>query len=269
MKPAALLIAATALAAAATAPAAQGNRSLTDSDAISPFATGISIAPPRLKEEPTAGRDEGTHEQILLLRSTVRSLTESLALANSEGEVFKRQAGELALRLEALGIPGLSGDPGKLEQRLVSSVRDLRVAQERTQALEAQMVRLSETIQLLLSDSQAVNPELRMAVETEIRRMNELLGAAKAPQGGGVEPTLTDAVIIETKNELSLVIANVGQRQGVRVGMPFQVWRDGKVVGTVKVVDVRDRISGAIIQSLENEKQPIKSGDRLHVDTKK
>jgi hypothetical protein len=50
--------------------------------------------------------------------------------------------------------------------------------------------------------------------------------------------------------------------------MPFQVWRDNKRVGEVRVVDVRERICGAIIQSLENEKNPIKSGDRLRVDTK-
>ena len=32
------------------------------------------------------------NEQLLLARESIRSLTESLALANSEGEVFKRQA---------------------------------------------------------------------------------------------------------------------------------------------------------------------------------
>ncbi len=48
--------------------------------------------------------------------------------------------------------------------------------------------------------------------------------------------------------------------------MPFQVWRDGKKIGIVRVVDVRDRISGAVIQNLGNPKNPVKAGDRLRVD---
>ncbi len=274
MKPAALLIAASVLAVVSAG--AQGDRSLTDLDAAPLLAQGITIPPPILdppvERRPTAtrdSRDDALQEQILLLRSSIRTLTESLALANSESEVFKRQAGDLSLRLEALGIPGLSGDPGKLEQRLVSAVRDLRVAQERLAAAETQLVRLSETVQILISNSQAMDPTLRMNVEAEIRRTNELLGAAKAAQAEGVEAGLTDALVVDVKSELSLVIANIGQRQGVRIGMPFQVWRESQQVGTVRVVDVRERISGAIIQSLENEKNPIKPGDRLRVDTKK
>jgi hypothetical protein len=50
--------------------------------------------------------------------------------------------------------------------------------------------------------------------------------------------------------------------------MPFQVWRDNRKIGTVRVVDVRDRICGAIIQNLESEKEPVKTGDRLRVDAR-
>ena len=82
------------------------------------------------------------------------------------------------------------------------------------------------------------------------------------------EPTLTDGMVIDVKDDLSLVIANIGSRQGVRIGMPFQIWRESKRIGTVRVIDVRERISGAIVQSLDNEKETIKTGDRLRVDAK-
>ena len=65
------------------------------------------------------------------------------------------------------------------------------------------------------------------------------------------------------------MIANIGARHGGKVGMPFQVWRDNRRIGNVRVVDVRDRICGAIIQNLESEKTTVKTGDRLRVDAKK
>jgi hypothetical protein len=62
------------------------------------------------------------------------------------------------------------------------------------------------------------------------------------------------------------VVANLGHRHGVKVGMPFQVIRDERIIGTVRVVDVREKISGAVIQDSASEKQQFKVGDRLRVD---
>ena len=73
-------------------------------------------------------------------------------------------------------------------------------------------------------------------------------------------------MVISIKEELSLVVANVGQKQGVKVGMPFQVLRGDQLIGTVRVVDARDKIAGAVIQNLTSEKDKIKVGDRLKVD---
>ena len=131
-----MIFAATILAASAFAtaePLPKGNRSLTDpDDSKLLFAQGLTIPIPRI-DPPTSQRqpEQARETQVKNLRNSLQSLTEALALANSEAEVFKRQATELSLRLEALGIPGLEGDPSKVEQRLLAAVRDLRLAQER------------------------------------------------------------------------------------------------------------------------------------------
>ena len=83
-----------------------------------------------------------------------------------------------------------------------------------------------------------------------------------------MEATLNDGMVVDVKDDLALVIANIGEKQGVSIGMPFQVWRDDKRIGEVRVVDVRRSISGAVIQSLESEKVPVKTGDRLKVDAR-
>jgi hypothetical protein len=263
------ILAATAAGILALLPAsrlaAQGNRSLTDSDRL--FAQGVTITVPSA-EEFTRDDTEALQEQILLLRSAVKSLTESLAISNNEAETFKRQANELSLRIEALGLAGVEKDQGKLEQRLLAAVRDLRLLKEQHENAVSQLVRLTEAIQILMKSTEGVDPQLRMNVEAELRKTNEVLGAPAASAAESVEPTLSDGMVVDLKDDLALVVANIGAKHGVRIGMPFQVWRGSKRIGNVRVVDVRDRISGAIVQSLESEKVPIKTGDRLKVDAR-
>jgi hypothetical protein len=255
---------------AAAAPSHGSGCSLTDTDVAGILlAQGLTIPPPQIDATPAAPATRDADREIARLRNSVRALTEALALANNEAEVFKRQATELSLRIEALGVPGIGGDPSKIEQRLLGAVRDLGLAREHREATEAQLVRLIEAIQVLLATTEGIDPALRMGVETELRSTNQLLGVPVPQQPAAVEPSLTDAMVGMVKEDLSLVIANVGTVHGVRIGMPFQVWRGSDRIGDVLVIDVRDNVSGAIIQNLFNEKQPIQPGDRLRVDAKK
>ncbi len=246
---------------------AQSSRSLTDSENGILLAQGVAVTVPRADED--LDNPEELQEKILLLRSTVKSLTESLAIANSEAEVFKRQAADLALKLEALGIAGVEKDQGKLEQRLLAAVRDLRLAKDQHKDAVNQLLRLTEAIQVLMQATDTIDPQIRLTVETELRKTSEVLGSPRAARAEPVEASLSEGMVVDVKEELSLVVANIGAKQGVQIGMPFQVWRDEKHIGDVRVVDVRDRISGAIIQNLESEKMPIKTGDRLRVDARK
>ena len=54
--------------------------------------------------------------------------------------------------------------------------------------------------------------------------------------------------ILEINKELGIAVLNAGRRQGVRPGLQFAVMHKNKVAATVKVVDVRDAIAGAVIQ---------------------
>ena len=59
---------------------------------------------------------------------------------------------------------------------------------------------------------------------------------------------------------------NIGDKQGVKIGMPLQVMRGDQIDRTVRVVDVRQKIGGAVIQEMNSEKDQIKVGDHLKVD---
>ena len=247
------------------------------------------------------------NEQLLLARESIRSLTESLALANSEAEAFKRQAEDLQAKFDALAPAGANADK---EQRLLSTVNELTRQQKENAILLDRMLALTESVQIFLKsvesadngDREAFEKELkrkaadnsdpaaqaeakslleitaraktaqaeaRAALETQLRSADRLLGAGGASEPDPSGATLTDASVVEVKQEFALVVANIGREAGVRTGMPFQVWRGNRRVGEVRVIDVRDRISGAIVQNLVSEEDPIQIGDRLRVDARR
>jgi len=209
-------------------------------------------------------------ERLLVQESAIKALTESLAISNSESEMFKRDSADLKMKIEALGVETVEGNSSKIEQRLLAAVRDLRLAQEDNDALRKQLVRLSESILATIQTSSGIDPQARMVVETEVRRTNELLSAPNSatPTAEPVDQTLLDGQVVDVKQDLALAVVNLGSRHGVKVGMPFQVLRNTTKVGEVRVVDVRERIAGAVVQSLVNPSDQVRVGDRLRVITR-
>ncbi len=208
-------------------------------------------------------------EELTIAQAAAAKLTESLAVANGEAEVFRRQSGELKLRLEALGIAANEGG-NSLEQRFLAAVNDLRLMDEQRRKLSEALVGLNESVQRYLKGVVSGDTEARMALETHLRAVNVTLGrpGEEITEGTATQATLSDALVISIKEELSLIVTNVGGSHGVKVGMPFQVIRADREVGTVRVVDVREKIAGAVVQNLSSEKEKIRVGDRLRVAAK-
>jgi hypothetical protein len=245
---------------AMSAAVAGGNSSLSDLD--------IEFSEAKMTLQSVTEENSALREKLRLSQEQVRSLTESLAIANSEAEVFKRESGELKLRMEALGIESGGADKTKIEQRLLKGVSDLKIVQDEKDKLADQLVRMSEAVLRFLKTAVSTDADARLAVETEMRGMNEALGlpGTQAAEAASVPATLTDGMVISVKEEYALVVANLGSKQGVKMGMPFQVWRGDNLVGHVRVVDVREKIAGAVIQDLNSNKEKVKVGDRLRVD---
>jgi hypothetical protein len=241
---------------------AADNSSLTDLDMEY---TEAKVALESSERENTALR-----QQLALVRQQITALTDSLVLANSESEVFKRETSDLKLRLEALGLDTASPDKALLEQRLLKAVSDLKIVEDQKEKLADQLVRINEAVVLYVKNASSVDGGARMALETEMRSSTGLLGVA-----GGLQPaanndpggSLTEARVISVKDELGLVVANLGRRQGAKLGMPFQVWHEGRKIGIVRVVDVREAICGAVFQS-QDPSEKVKVGDTLRVDAR-
>ncbi len=210
---------------------------------------------------------EELRRQLAAQRESVRMLTDSLAQSNAEAELFRRKYSDLQLRMEALGLDAANKDKAKLEQRLLRAVSDLQLTQKEREQYRDQMLQLTEAMLQLLKTSTGGDAKARMEVEAQLRSTSALVSKSNVvPE---VPATLMDGSVISLKNEWSLVVGNFGEKQGVRIGMPLRVMRGDRQIATIRVVDVREKICGAVIQEMKSEKEKIKVGDRLQADARR
>jgi hypothetical protein len=236
--------------------AAQGNSSLSESKVENEerAVTGAALLE----------QNEDLRKQLSLQQESLKTLTTSLAESNAEAELFRRKYSDLELRMEALGLQSASKDRAKLEQRLLAAVSDLQLAQKERDEYRDQMLRLNEALLRYLKTSQGGDAQARMDVEAQMRSINQLVGKSTLPPSA--EPSLMDGSVISVKDEWSFVVGNLGEKQGVKIGMPMRVMRGDRRIATVRVVDVRQKICGAVIQEMDSQKDKIKVGDRLQAD---
>lgn len=227
----------------------------------------LEIAEAKVTSETLFSQNDLLRKQLSLDRETQKTLTESLVVSNAEAELFRRKFSELQLRMDALGIESASKDRAKLEQRLLAAVSDLQLLNKEKEAYREQLLQLTETMLRYVKSTPSADPQARAEVEAQLRSTNQLLAAKDAPNEEG-RAGLMDGKVLSVKEEWSLVVGNLGAQQGVKIGMPLRVVRGGKTVATLRVVDVRGKISGAVIQELDSEKVKIKVGDRLQVDAR-
>ena len=214
----------------------------------------------------TVSSPEEMRRQLAVQRESLETLTDSLAASNAEAELFRRKYSDLQLRMEALGLEAANKDRAKLEQRLLAAVSDLKLAEKEREQYRDQMLRLTEAMLSLLKTSTGGDAKARMEVEAQVRSTNALV--AKAAGASEPQPTLMDGSVVSVKDEWSLVVGNLGEAQGVKIGMPLRVTREGRLIATLRVVDVRQKICGAVIQEMDAGKDKIKVGDRLQADAR-
>ncbi len=212
-----------------------------------------------------ARRESEISLQLEEARTAIAKIGESLAIANGEAEFFRQQYEALRLRNEAIGLDSLSKDRAQLEERLLNAVSDLRLEKERTAALEDQIISLSEAVFGFMAVSTGADPEVRLALEEQLRLGAALVKQFELPGAISEASNLQDARVLSVRSEWSFVVGNVGKKNGVRIGMPFDIVREGRKMGSVLAVDVRDKIFGGILSLSGASVDSVTVGDRMRV----
>jgi len=225
----------------------------------------------KVTHEKTLEENKQLREALAETEKTLVDMRKNLATASGEREIFKRQAMELKLRIEALGLDIAAGNNSKLEQRLLAAVSDLRVMAEEKKNFSEVLIQLIEAARLYRKVAPSDNAEAIATLESSFRKADNALGGASsnAVEAFPVQANLSEGMAISVRDDLALVVMNIGAKQGVKVGMPFQVVRGDHIVGSVRVVDAREKIAGAVIQDLTTDKDRVKVGDVLKVEARR
>jgi hypothetical protein len=211
-------------------------------------------------QAPNAGE---LQEIIVDLQEQNRSLQRSLAEANSGEKQASGQLAQVRERLEALGKNLLDGG----DDRLVQAAADLQLASERTTNLENSVTRLSAAVNDYLRLAVVSDPDARLRVETSLRELDAVLGLRQKPRPDIRTGSLQQARIVSLDQESGMMVLNLGESQGAKIGMTFRLTRGQQPYGNAILADVRKGVSGAFVEHLDNVAESPRPGDLAVLET--
>ena len=202
-------------------------------------------------------------ELVVDLRQQNQALQRSLIEANRGEKQASEQLAQVRERLEALGKNLLDGG----DDRLIHAVADLQLANERLTVLEGSASRLASNINDYLRQAVVSDPEARLRVETSLRELDAVLGLRQKPRPDVRTGSLQQARIVSQDSESGMLVLNIGESQGAKIGMTFRLARGQQPYGKAILADVRKGVSGVFVESLDNPAETPRPGDLAILET--
>lgn len=190
-------------------------------------------------------------------------LQRNLAESNRAEKEATEQLKLVRERLEALGKNLLDGG----DDRLVQAAADLQIASERVSEIERASFRLVTSVSEYIRMAVVSDPDVRMRVETSLRELDAVLGLRQKPRPDVRTGSLQQARVVSIDSESGMLVLNVGESQGARIGMTFRLSRGSTPYGKAIVADVRKGVCGLFVDSLENPADSPRVGDTALLET--
>lgn len=208
-------------------------------------------------------------KQVAKAKEQLNALSESLAASNGDSQQARTAYEQLRLQVEGLGIAALDKSNNETQERLLTALSDMRIMEERRQALVDALIGLSEASLAYAKSTPQADATSRENLDKSLAAAEKALGAAQRNPNTPDNGDLQNAQVVSLKDELGIAVFNIGSRHGVHPGMPFSIFRKDKPIAHALVVDVRPGICGAVINDLVSKDEPVKVGDTGKVDTSK
>ena len=202
-------------------------------------------------------------QKIVALQAKNDALQRSLVEANRGEKQANEQLAQVRERLEALGKNLLDGG----DDRLIQAAADLQLANERISALEGAVTRLAATVTEYLRTAVVSDPDARLRVETSLRELDAVLGLRNKPRPDVRSGSLQQAHIVSLDQESGMMVLNIGESQGARIGMTFRLSRGQLPFGKAILADVRKGVSGAFVEALDSPADTPRPGDLAILET--
>jgi hypothetical protein len=205
---------------------------------------------------------EDLQEALANLQGQNRALQRSLAEANRGEKLASEQLAQVRLRLEALGKNLFDGG----DDRLVRAAADLEISKERLTGLETTAMRLTAAVVDYLRQAVVSDPDARMRVETSLRELDAILGLRQKPRSTVQSGSLQQAKVVSIDQESGMLVLNLGENQGAKIGMNFRLMRGQQPYGKAILADVRKAVSGAFSEIAAAAESP-RPGDLAVLET--
>lgn len=193
------------------------------------------------------------------------ALAQSAAAANSESTELKDRYEKLRGLLDGLGVGALENSKDQTQDRLLAALSDLRIMKEQRDLLAESVIGLAEAGMEVMKGVTNAEPALADRLNKAITTAD----AALVKVGGAQNSVLGDlqnARVVSFKNDLGIAVLSIGARDGVKPGMPFEIFREDKPIAKVLITEVRNSVCGAVVQELASTTDPVRVGDRGRVD---
>ncbi|MEZ5405379.1 MAG: hypothetical protein R3F23_04150 [Verrucomicrobiia bacterium] len=205
---------------------------------------------------------QSLQQQLEEKTKALEALEKLLFAANADAEASQRELESRKRRDAALGLEALTGDEKRMQEQLVTTLGSLyRSEQERKQAFEA-LAKVITRAEDLLPKMKLASQD-KQAFEKELAQAKEVISSREKQKQSVLNVGLLNAEVIGYETKLNLIVLNVGWAQDVKPSMIFEVLKDDKVIALCRIVDVRKRLSGALIE--KNFESEIEVGNKARV----
>ncbi len=216
-----------------------------------------------------AAKIQAQDAQILAAKDKNDALAQSAAAANAETNELKDRYEKLRGLLEGLGVGALENSKDQTQERLLAALSDLRIMKDQRDELANALIELAESGMGLMKGAQNADPAAADRLNKAITTADAALVKAGGGQNGQAVGDLQNARVVSLKSELGIAVLSIGAKDGVKPGMPFEIYREDKPIAKVLVTEVRNSVCGAVVQELATANDPVRVGDRGRVDLNK
>lgn len=210
-----------------------------------------------------APQPEKLQQIVSDLQEQNQTLQHSLAEANRGEKQASEQLAQVRERLEALGKNLLDGG----DERLIQAAADLQLSNERVTELEGSVARLTATVNDYLRQAVVSDPDARLRVETSLRELDAVLGLRQKPRPDVRTGSLQQARIVSLDQKSGMLVLNIGESQGAKIGMTFRLSRGLQAYGKAILADVRKGVSGVFVEALDKATESPRLGDLAILET--
>ena len=205
-------------------------------------------------------------EDLVRSEAQRKALVDKLASAVKVSEEQLAGARETELKLQAFGVDLFTQDESSLQQRLLKAVRDLDIAEQELERRSSVIRELSESYLQFVASTPSLDEAKKAKAMAAIDKAADALvplseKEGDAPMLGDLQPS----EIVSLDPEIGLIIIDAGKNSGLRVGTPIAVLQKDQPIYSAMVVDVRDSISGAVLQDRLSSALEVAVGDQVQL----